>query len=495
MARSLIARRMNADAVLIFYHDHVRECLAAPFLYNLMPHASMEELLLSYEAPPIRDLLVSRKPHLNTATEPALLESMRCELYVPVLTPDQVLGCLYLGRCEATPFTAAEIQLAELYGNSLTAPMQRIHWEEHSRYTHDLLNAFREQYLYILDTIPFPALVVDLARDLIEEANLALLNWLQYDRTSLFHTRFSEMCPMLSVVQEQGNVWPPQAMELHVRDSRGSILLSQVFISPSSQTYKERKVLIFSPLKEVQQPMSRALEGENHLYALSHDLKTPIQSLKSYITLMREEYGHLIPGEALTYVQRMSVNLEQMEALITGVLELSRVGQIDSRMEWVHSADILKNALDSLSGLLEQRPVNLIIDANLPSVFCDAGQLTRVFTNLIANALKFTKNVSMPGIEIGCNSRENELVFYVKDNGVGIPEELHAKIFDLFFSRDADKEHKSTGIGLTIVKRIIERHHGRIWVESGPAGGAVFKFALPAHPVHVAAMASQVDPV
>jgi hypothetical protein len=488
MARPLIARHTRADAVLIFYHDHVRECLAAPFLYNVMPHASMEQIQLSYDAAPIQDLLIRRKPHPAATTEPALLESMRSELYVPVLTPDQVLGCLYLGRSTSAVYTDVDIQLAELFSHCLIAPLQRIHWEEHSRHTHELLNGFREQYLYILDTIPFPALVVDPVRDLIEEANLALLQWLQYDRTSLFNTRFSTICPMVSSVQQQGNVWPPQAMDLQLRDARGAMISSRVFISPSSDTYKERKVLIFSPQDTAKPPVPGSVEGENHLYTLSHDLKTPIQSLKSYLALIREEYGHMIPGAALSYVQRMSVNLEQMEALITGVLELSRVGQIDSCMEWAHSADILKNALDSLSGLMEHRSVNLIIDANLPIIFCDAGQMTRVFTNLIANALKFTGSASMPGIEIGCNCREQEYEFYVKDNGVGIPEELHARIFDLFFSRDRVQEHKSTGIGLTIVKRIIERHHGRIWVESGVGAGTVIRFVLPTHPVQAEAL-------
>jgi len=158
---------------------------------------------------------------------------------------------------------------------------------------------------------------------------------------------------------------------------------------------------------------------------------------------------------------------------------LSRVGRIDSRMEWANVTDILKDALDSLSGLMEHRSINLIIDSSLPTIWCEPTQLTRVFINLIANALKFTATVSMPSIEIGCNMFEHDYEFYVKDNGTGIAAEHQGKVFDLFFTRDGADGGKSTGIGLTIVKRIIERHHGRVWVESEPGVGTIFKFTLP----------------
>jgi nitrogen-specific signal transduction histidine kinase len=479
LARPIISVQLRVDAVLVFYHDYLRECLVAPFIYNEMPRDALEEIVISYEEPMIKELLIARKPHLSLASQNSLLTGMQTELFLPIITPDQVLGCLYLGRRESRTFTEPEIQLAELFSYYLVTPMHRIHWEERSQHTHELLNAFREQYLYILDTIPFPALVVNLARDVIEEANLSFLQWLHYSRPGLFSSRFSKVCPGFLVLHQQGNIWPPQPVAVQLYDADGQKVQGHAFISPSSDSFKDRKVLIFSPEEVISQPAHGPLEGESYMYTLSHDLKTPIQSLKSYITLLREEYGHIMPDTALTYVQRMFVNLEQMESLITNVLDLSRVGHIDTRMELVNSSDILKNALDMLSGLMEYRPVNLIIDASLPFIFCDAVQMTRVFTNLISNAFKFTAGVSITGIEIGCNVREHEYEFYVKDNGVGIPDDVQSKIFDLFFSRDSVQGHKSTGIGLTIVKRIIERHHGRVWAESVEGEGAIIKFTLP----------------
>lgn len=481
VARPVLIEETGADAILVFFHDCGRECLVAPFLYNLMPHASLEEVVLSYEEPLIKDLLIGRKVYSRPEGEKRLLAGMRSELFLPVMTPDQVLGCLYLGHLEPQAWQAPLVQKAELLCHFLVTPMQRIHWEEHSRRTHDLLNAFREQYLYILDTIPLPALVADPGRDSIEEANLSLLQWLHYSRSSLFNRRLSQVFPDMPVLQQQANLWPPQPTTLQVRDGMGKLCEGRAFVSPTSESYKDRKILVFLP--EEMEPGSAAgtTESEGYLYALSHDLKTPIQSLKSYVTLLREEYHTQIPESAMAYVERMEVNLEQMEALITHLLDLSRVGRIETHMESVDSADILKNALDTLSGLLEHRSVNLIIDASLPTIYCDVDQMTRVFTNLITNALKSTAAVSMPSIEIGCNALQGEYEFYVQDNGVGVPAPLQSQIFDLFFSHDGVARHKSTGIGLTIVKRIVERHHGRIWVESQEGKGAIFKFTLPMH--------------
>lgn len=191
-SRLIIAEQMTADAVLFFYHDDSRECLVAPFLYNVMPHASIEEIVITYQEAMIKDLLIARKPHVAQEAEKRLLAGMLCELFLPVVTPDQVLGCLYLGRRGLPMWSAAEIQLAELFSCFLVSPLQRIHWEEHSRRTHELLNAFREQYLYILDTIPLPAMVADPGRDVIEEANLSFLHWLQYSRPMLFNSRLSD---------------------------------------------------------------------------------------------------------------------------------------------------------------------------------------------------------------------------------------------------------------------------------------------------------------
>ncbi len=479
LARPVLRELLAVDEVLVFFNDSHRECLVAPFLYNEMPDNSLEEVVVSYQEPLIRDVLIGRRVHQRIHSRPPVLAGMQSESFLPILIPEEVLGCLYLGRRVSNMLDSSELVLAELLAYHLVVPLQRIHWEERSQRMHDVLNAFREQYLYILDTLPFPALVVDVTRDVVEEANLALLEWLAYNRAGLFALKLAQLCPSWSDVRDHGNLWPPQAVNLKVVNGKGEALTSKAFISPSSDSYRDRKVLIFIPDAPSMSSSTSASADEGHLYTLSHDLKTPIQSLKGYATLLREEYGRLLPEGAYTYVQRMFANLEQMERLITNVIELSRVGRIDSRMEWANVTDILKDALDSLSGLMEHRSINLIIASSLPTIWCEPTQMTRVFINLIANALKFTAAVSMPSIEIGCNMYEHDYEFYVKDNGTGIAAEYLGKVFDLFFTRDGADGGKSTGIGLTIVKRVIERHHGRVWVESEPGVGTIFKFTLP----------------
>ncbi len=476
-SRAPIFEMIPFDYFLIFFNDKLRECLCASCTCNTLPLPTQEEICIAYEDPLIQDILLSRQTLVRRTYKEPLLENVREELFVPLTAPEEVLGCLYFARLEPQAFHAGEIRLAELCSFVLANPMERIHWQKRAEQTHDILRTVREKYLSILDAIPYPAVVVHGHADRLEEVNRAFLDWSGYDRQTIFTRLWSEVCEARDQIEQE--IWPPQAIPAAIHAADGRRVETNLFSCWLTTREPERRLMICISDWCESSPQASQKEAETLIRTLSHDLKAPLQSLKGFATLLREEYGYHLPLQAGSYVERMFVNIEQMEHLVTDLLDWSRLTQTEAVFEEVESSEILRNALDALSGLIEQRPINLIIDSALPQITCNVTQMTQVFTNLLSNALKFTRGVEIPSIEIGCDRHNGDFEFYITDNGSGIAPSDLAHIFDLFYTRDEDVENRSTGVGLTIVKRIIEQHHGRIWAESASQGGATIKFTLP----------------
>ena len=167
-----------------------------------------------------------------------------------------------------------------------------------------------------------------------------------------------------------------------------------------------------------------------------------------------------------------------MHLLLKELLELSRIGRIMNPPEKVLFEDLVREALEIVHGRIEAGGVTVQIQSNLPAIHGDRQRLTAVLQNLIDNAAKYMGGQITPRIEIGQKGEEGgKFIFYVKDNGMGIAPEYHERVFGLFNKLDAKTE--GTGVGLALVKRIIEVHGGRIWVESEAGKGAAFYFTLP----------------
>ncbi len=222
-------------------------------------------------------------------------------------------------------------------------------------------------------------------------------------------------------------------------------------------------------------------ELERFTYTASHDLKSPLITIKGFLGFLREDAqrGNLKRLEA--DIRRISDAADKMQRLLNDLLELSRIGRSVNTSELVNLNRMISDVLELLHGRISGGPVpiRVSVEENLPQVYADAPRLMEVWQNLIDNAAKFMGDQPNPHIEIGQagNSKDGSPIFFVRDNGIGIDPKFKDRIFGLFDKLDPRTE--GTGIGLALVKRIIEFHGGKIWVESEPKKGTKFYFTLP----------------
>lgn len=227
-----------------------------------------------------------------------------------------------------------------------------------------------------------------------------------------------------------------------------------------------------------EQVRARTAELEAFIYTVSHDLKSPVVSINGMAGMMKEEYGQELNDHARHYLDRIIGNANYMEELIQGLLTLSRIGKMQERQEMIEVNDVIQNVLDILQNQLAQRNIAVSVQSPLPRFMFNPVQLAQIFQNLISNATKFMGDQPQPRIEIGGKESNGGMEFYVKDNGIGIDPAYHEKVFAIF-QRLQDVKVEGTGVGLPIVKKIVDLNGGKIWVESQKGKGATFFFWLP----------------
>jgi PAS domain S-box-containing protein len=223
---------------------------------------------------------------------------------------------------------------------------------------------------------------------------------------------------------------------------------------------------------------SKNAELERFTYTVSHDLKSPLVTINGFLGYLEKDAGAGNMERLHGDIQRIQDAVNKMRRLLSDLLELSRIGRLVNTPQMILFADLAQDALDAVHGQLEERGITVIIQPNLPAVFGDRQRLTEVLQNLLDNAAKFMGDQKNPQIEIGqLGKEETHAIFFVKDNGMGIAPKYHEQVFGLFNKLNQDVE--GTGIGLALVKRIVEVHGGRIWVESAGLGcGTTFLFTL-----------------
>jgi PAS domain S-box-containing protein len=231
--------------------------------------------------------------------------------------------------------------------------------------------------------------------------------------------------------------------------------------------------------KRVQEDLRRANEDlEQFAFSASHDLQEPVRSIKIYSELLATCYCDTVDQEAqrfLTFVRQGAVRMEMLVRDLLAYTQLTRIGEIS---ETTDANQALHTALDNLAGSISETGASITADP-LPSLMVEGMHLQQLFQNLVGNAIKYRNPDRPPVVHVAAEQRNEHWLFTISDNGIGIAPEYRENIFGLFKRLHTSDEYSGTGIGLAICQRIIDRYHGRIWVESEPGLGSAFRFTLP----------------
>ena len=247
-------------------------------------------------------------------------------------------------------------------------------------------------------------------------------------------------------------------------------------LAKAEQEIESRKAVEQQREKLIQQLTSKNQELDRFAIRVSHDLKTPLITLAGFLGYLGKDIKEGNTEKVEKDFAQINEAAKTMGKFVDELLDLSRVGRITNPPTNTAFDDIVQDALKAVDGPLKEQQIQVEIDAGFPTVHVDRSRIVQVMQNLLTNAIKFMGGQSNPIIKIGVENIESKYIFFVQDNGIGIAPEHHESIFELFSKLDSRTD--GTGIGLGLVKRIIEVHNGKIWVESEPEKGATFKFTL-----------------
>lgn len=219
-------------------------------------------------------------------------------------------------------------------------------------------------------------------------------------------------------------------------------------------------------------------ELESFSYTASHDLRQPVRAINGFISLVKKNYGDKLDAEGKELIETIVNESIKMGQLIEDLLKFQEFGKCTVNKS---KADMNNIANEVVTEFLKPGNKNAVTIkvGMLPACFCDGHLLRQVLMNLVSNAIKFTQPRKDPLIEIGSNPDSDAIIYYVKDNGIGFDMKYYNKLFGIFQRLHSDDSFQGTGIGLAIVKKIIERHNGKVWADGEVNKGATFYFSIP----------------
>jgi PAS domain S-box-containing protein len=231
--------------------------------------------------------------------------------------------------------------------------------------------------------------------------------------------------------------------------------------------------------KRVQDELRRVNEDlEQFAFSASHDLQEPLRTIKIYSELLTRRHAAKLDGDALKFLHFLRKGATRMETLVRDLLTYTQVTRFDAHVGVADANEALKAALENLSGAIADTGAEIIIGP-LPSVGANNTHLEQLFQNLIGNAIKYRSPERRPSVKIAAELQDGQWLFSVRDNGIGIESAYKENIFGLFKRLHNSDEYSGSGIGLAICQRLVDRYHGRIWVESEPGQGSTFFFTIP----------------
>ncbi len=220
-------------------------------------------------------------------------------------------------------------------------------------------------------------------------------------------------------------------------------------------------------------------ELESFSCSVSHDLKSPLRAVDGYVSIMLEDFGENLDSDAVQMLNNISTISRDSIEMINKILQYSKTSRAVLNKERVNVEAKIIKVFDELKHMSPHRDVKLIIETGLPDVFVDRVLFGQMLQNIMSNSLKFTEGIEKAVITVGCTITEDYFAFYIKDNGVGFEMKYSSKLFGLFQRLHTADEFEGTGIGLVTVKKIIEKHGGKVWIESKVDEGTTVYFTVP----------------
>lgn len=217
-------------------------------------------------------------------------------------------------------------------------------------------------------------------------------------------------------------------------------------------------------------------ELESFSYSVSHDLRAPLRSINNYSQMLEDAFGDQMDVKSTKLLGNIKRNAFKMDTLIDDLLAFSRLGRKSVQKQTINVTELMQQTYTEIQTPLQKGE---LIIATLPNIEADYNLLKQVVINLISNAIKYSSKVEHPIIQIGSTKKDGRIIYFIKDNGAGFDMEYSDKLFGVFQRLHSTKEFEGTGVGLAIVKRIIEKHGGSVWAESKVGEGATFYFSLP----------------
>jgi PAS domain S-box-containing protein len=331
--------------------------------------------------------------------------------------------------------------------------------------------------------------------DIFIDVNKAFIDNMGFDRDDIIGRRSSDLNILFAPedVQKAHKILNEQDtfrdIELNFRQKSGNkftVLMSiekfymndEVYTLTSALDISDRKLAEAEREKLIEELESKNEELERFTYTVSHDLKSPLVTINGFLGYLELDAASGNMERLKKDTQRIQDAVNKMQRLLNELLELSRIGRMKNESKLIPFEELVREVVELLQGRIMENGIEIRYAANESTVFGDKVRLLQVLQNLVDNSAKFMGDQSEPYIEIGQNGEEDgKPIFHVKDNGIGIAPEYYERVFGLFNKLDAKTE--GTGVGLALVKRIIEVHGGRIWVESEVGKGSSFFFTLP----------------